>query len=145
MIYYFSESCSFSLSPRTRSMPKAPREAIGKFLQEFKEIATEGGGIHFIHRRKNIESLAYLGLTRRNCKEEILSLSVVDYCGGPKADRGKPGEIWEFGKVIAGMEVYIKLKIAQVGEERIAKCLSFHVAQVPIRFPYKDDLEKKGV
>jgi hypothetical protein len=123
-------------------MGKASREAIGRFLGEFKHIAT-GRGIYVLDRLKNRQSLAYLGLTSANRRDEILGLSVADYCRGPKPDRDKSGEIWEFGKVIRGMEVYIKLKVAQVGEEKIAKCLSFHVAERPISCPYRDNPEGK--
>ena len=41
-------------------------------------------------------------------------------------------------------EVYIKLKIAQVGEEKIAKCLSFHTPNFPLCYPYKEELKKGG-
>jgi hypothetical protein len=125
-------------------LDQAKRGLVVKFLKEFKKIATEGRGIDFISRRKNLDSLAKLGLTKKNCKEEILGLSVAEYCGGPEPNKDRPGEIWEFGKVIANKEVYIKLKIAQVGKEKIAKCLSFHVAEYPLRFPCGEDLEKGG-
>jgi len=123
-------------------MGKASREAIGKFLEEFKEIAVDRG-IYVLSRRKNLQSLAYLGLTKANCKEEILGLSVADYCAGPKPDRDEPGEIWEFGKVIRGIGVYVKLKVAQVDEDKIAKCLSFHIAERPISCPYQDNPEER--
>ncbi len=115
-----------------------------KFLKEFKIIATKGRGIDIVSRRKNLDFLAKLGLTKRNCKDEILSLSVADYCDGPKLDKDRPGEIWEFGKRILGQNVYIKLKIAQVGKERIAKCLSFHMAEFPLCFPFREDSGGKG-
>jgi hypothetical protein len=54
---------------------------------------------------------------------------------GPEPDKDKPGDIWIFGKEIEGKEVYIKLKIAIVGEVRIAKCISFHIANFPLSFP----------
>ena len=119
-------------------MGETEQERIGKFLKEFKKIVTEGRGIDLISRRKNLESLASLGLTKRNCKDEILGLSVSDFCAGPKPDRDRPGEIWEFGKTIGAKEVYIKLKVAQVGTEKIAKCLSFHIAEFPLRFPFRE-------
>lgn len=116
-------------------MNEIKRAFVASFLKEFKKIATKGRGIDFISRSKNIDSLLKLSLTKKNAREEILSLSVADYCGGPEPDKNKPGEIWEFGKLVEGKEVYIKLKIAQVGQEKIAKCLSFHVAEYPLCFP----------
>ena len=116
-------------------MDEAKKEAIRRFLREFKHIATSGRGIDIVDRQKNMQALARLGLTKRNCREGILSLSVEDYCEGPKPDKDRPGEVWEFGKLIEGNEVYIKLKIARVGRVKLAKCISFHVAERPLCFP----------
>jgi len=90
-----------------------------------------------------MEALADLGLTKNNLKEKILALSVEDYCGGPEPDRDRAGDVWIFGKQIFGREIYIKLKIAWVGKEKIAKCLSFHPASYPLCFPYRGE-EKEG-
>ncbi len=126
-------------------MNSTEKEQVAKFLKEFKEIATKGRGIDFIGRRKNLESLASLGLTKRNSEDEILNLSVADYCAGPKPDKDRPGEIWEFGKIIEAKMVYIKLKIGGGRSEKIAKCISFHPAEFPLRFPYRYFDEKGGV
>ena len=115
------------------------KETIRRFLREFKQIAATGRGVDIVDRRRNIQSLAQLGLTKRNYIALILGLSVADYCDGPKPDKDRPGEIWEFGKIIEGKEVYIKLKIAQLGEVRLAKCLSFHIAEHPLLFPCREE------
>jgi hypothetical protein len=117
------------------------KSGVVKFLIEFKKIMVTGRGLDIVPRRENLDALSDLGLTRNNLKEEILALSVQDYCEGPEPDKDRPGEIWIFGKQVAGKEIYIKLKIAQVGKEKIAKCLSFHPANFPLCFPYHD---KKG-
>lgn len=67
----------------------------------------------------------------------MLGLSVADYSAGPKPDRDRGGDIWEFGKDIDGYEVYIKLKVASVDDAMIAKCISFHIAQYPLKYPHK--------
>lgn len=125
-------------------MDKAQKEKVGEFLKEFKKIVTTGRGLDIIPRRDNIDALAKLGMTKKNRKDEILALSVADYCEGPIPDRDKPGEIWVFGKCMGGKEVYIKLKIAHSGNEKIAKCLSFHAAQHPLCFPFKEKQEEGG-
>jgi len=111
------------------------------FLKEFKKIVTQKRGLDIVGRKENLNSLIELGLTKKNCEYEILSLSVSDYCAGPKPDKNRPGVIWEFGKKISGHSVYIKLKIAEVGSVRIAKCISFHVAQHPIINPLKSKVK----
>lgn len=112
------------------------KEEVRKFLLDFKQTAA-GSGIDLVPRQGTLETLRFLGLTKRNLEETLLELSVADYCAGPKPDRDRPGEIWEFGTNVDGYEVYIKLKVADVGTLRIAKCISFHIASRPIRYPYR--------
>jgi len=107
------------------------------FLKDFKKIVTQERGLDIVGRKENKKSLLQLGFTRKNCKNEILNLSVSDYCAGPKPDKDRPGVIWEFGKNISGYDIYIKLKIAETGSVRIAKCISFHIAEFPIINPLK--------
>ena len=125
-------------------MGEVNRELVAEFLKKFKRIATKVRGIDIVSRRKNLDSLAKLGLTKRNCKDEILNLSVGDYCAGPKPDKDRSGQIWEFGRRISGRDIYIKLKIAEVGQQKIAKCISFHVAEFPLCFPFRGDHNERG-
>lgn len=108
-----------------------------KFLREFKKIIVEGRGLDLIPTPKNRKCMLDLGITKRNCRDEILSLSVEDYCEGPKSDKDQSGQLWVFSKEINGMQVYIKLKTAVVGSQKIAKCLSFHLVESPLCFPYR--------
>jgi hypothetical protein len=107
------------------------------FLLEFKQVATAGSGIDIVPRAETRPTLARLGLTRVNLEEILLGLSVTDYCQGAEPDRDRPGNVWIFGCEIEGHEVYIKLKIAQAGEKRIAKCISFHIARYPLEYPHR--------
>lgn len=136
MIYYVDENKSnpFFQDPRL-DVPKEVRAAI--FLKNFKEIVTDGRGLDFVNRQENLKSLLDLGLTRKNAEHEILGLSVSDYCSGPEPDQDRGGSMWMFGKTIGAKEVYIKLKIAGVGDVKIAKCISFHVAKYPLCYPLK--------
>lgn len=88
-------------------------------------------------RLENREFLLRLGITEENQEKEILALTVEDYCEGPKRDRSMAGDVWIFGKKIREVEVYIKLKIAEVQGEKIARCLSFHKAKKPLNYPFK--------
>jgi len=45
--------------------------------------------------------------------------------------------VQEGGLYVVKREVYVKLKIAQVGTHKIAKCISFHAAQQPLCYPFK--------
>ena len=110
---------------------------VAVFLKEFKSIVTRGRGLLVIPRKTNRDTLIELSINKRIRIIEILSLSKENYCNGPKPDKDMPGDIWEFGKVINGVEVYIKLKIADAACERIAKCISFHKAKFPLDFPLR--------
>jgi len=85
---------------------------IRDFLVEFKGIMAKGRGLNIVNRRENIDTLAKMGLTKKNLIEEIMTLSVENYCQGPEPDRDRPGAIWVFGKQIGAEEIYVKLKIA---------------------------------
>jgi hypothetical protein len=111
---------------------------IRDFLREFKRIAAKNG-IYVIPRDKNQQALAELGLTRKNRFDIIMTLSVADYCRGPEPDRNKAGCIWEFGRIVEGRSVYIKLKIAGTDGGDIALCISFHAAEFPLSFPCKGE------
>jgi hypothetical protein len=117
------------------------KEEVRRFLRVFKKAALRRG-IDFIPRREFLEARVRLGLTTRNCKDEIVALTVDDYCEGPSPDRDRPGDVWVFGKKMSGTDIYIKLKLASVEGQTIAKCLSFHQAGYPLCFPFQE--EKKG-
>ena len=112
-------------------------EDIWDFLLEFKMAATGGSGVDIVPRNETREILGLLGLTKLDLELLLLNLSIVNFCNGPEPDRDRPGEIWMFGIQIQGHEVYIKLKVAQVGKQKIAKCISFHIAHYPLKYPHR--------
>ena len=118
-------------------METASKSQVNSFLKEFKVIVTSGRGLFIIPRASNNATITMLGLTRKTVELEILSLSVVDYSSGPKADRDRAGEVWIFGKAINEHEIYIKLKIVEIEETKIAKCISFHEAEFSLTYPFK--------
>lgn len=112
-----------------------PKDVL-KYLDEYKECVL-CNNFYVVSRKKNNDCLIALGLTKDQRKEIILQLSVIDYIKGPEADFDKAGSIWIFGKVIGGYEVYIKLKLIESENQKIAKCLSFHIADYPMTYPFK--------
>lgn len=126
-------------------MDEAKIDYVKKFLAQFKKaIEANNGSLYVVSRQKNRDSLIILGLTEEIREEIILSLSLQDYCDGPKRDPIWAGDVWEFGRVIEGEEVYIKLKLETIcGNER-PTCISFHKAQCPLTFPFKMEGNDKG-
>jgi hypothetical protein len=111
------------------------KREVAIFLNDIKDIIDYGSGLWVIPRQETQEDLIELGLTVRTQLEEILSLTVKDYCSGPEPDRDRPGVVWTFGKEINGKNVYIKLKIFSVHGTDHVKCLSFHIARQPLSHP----------
>lgn len=109
---------------------------VAVFLKEFKHLIS-AKKFYVVGRLENQHFLADLGLTKEDRKDLILSLTIEDYCSGPEPDKDQAGEIWVFGKEVAGQEIYIKLKIPDTGSQKIAKCISFHVATYPLKYPYR--------
>ncbi len=61
-------------------MSELKKAEIRDFLLEFKKIMVAGRGLDIVNRCENIDAMANLGFTKKNFKEEIMTLSVRDYC-----------------------------------------------------------------
>jgi hypothetical protein len=115
------------------------------FLVDVKQTITAPGdwsGWVLVPREENMRCISKLGFKLGDVRDEILSLSVEDYCDGPVMDRDEPGQLWVFGKAIKGMEVYIKLKLATFGTTNPIKqvrVISFHAADKRLPYPYKEE------
>ena len=103
------------------------------FLILFKEFAQKK--FVFVPRDKSLDSIARLGITLKQAKQEVMELTYENYCRGPVPDTLRGGELWEFGRQIEGKEIFIRLKV--VLQYDMAKCQSFHVAEQPLQYPYK--------
>ncbi len=112
-------------------------QQIRNFLLEFKNIAASKRGVFLVPRNGTNATLKHLGLTKRIVMEIFLSLSVADYSKGPEKDRDVGGDLWIFGKKVKGEEIYIKLKVTSVNGTKIAKCISFHIAERALNYPYR--------
>ena len=108
------------------------------FLEQFK-IKLDIYDIVFRTRTndKNERTLFALDITSRYRKDVIRNLEVRDYSQGPLADELYHGtEMWVFGKDVKGQEVYIKISMG--APERHTICISFHIAERPMRYPFKE-------
>jgi hypothetical protein len=105
------------------------------FLFQFKEFAQNT--FSFYLREESLDTMARLGITVPQVKNEILGLTYQDYYRGPISDTDskKGGEYWEFGKLICGQEIFIKLKT--ISEFSAAICFSFHIPEKQIEYPFK--------
>ena len=111
-------------------------QEVEKFLNTFHQ-KVEVFDIFFMDDRdKNLRSLDELGIIRGMRKEIIRSLTVEDYSEGPIRNiLNALGDLWVFGKDVNGQEVYIKISYGV--PNRRAICISFHLAEYPMNYPYK--------
>lgn len=92
----------------------------------------------FLDRAKNIQALIDLEITRVNRKELLLELSVEDYFRGPTKYYDNGPDLWEFGRFLQSKEVYIKITFGVINKPVI--CISFHLAERAIVYPFKRHL-----
>ena len=111
---------------------------IEKFLNEFKQKVEIFDIIFYDNRGKNIDTLAALDIIPNQRKEIIKKITVTDYSEGPITNLlDKLGDLWVFGKEVNGQEVYIKICYGLPNRQTI--CISFHIAEYPMKYPYKKD------
>ena len=107
-------------------------ESPSNFLTRFKNTVSEKG-LTILNRDVNNQSLRKLKIPPLVRKQIILNLEVKNYCKNPMTDSdGSPGEVWIFGHKYENKTIYIKLKL-----DAEAKCLSFHLAEGEMHFPYE--------
>jgi len=115
---------------------------VKSFLLAVKYAIQDGSLLFRRGRQKNKESMVRLGLDLNDVASEVMSLSVNDYCDGPLKDCEFEGEIWEFGKEVAGKEVYIKLKLGGDKRNQQVIVISFHIAEFQLSYRFKQSLKK---
>ena len=111
-------------------------EEVKAFLDQFN-IKAQVFGIRFRNdREKNKETMRLLALTPFQREVIVKTLQAEDYVEGPVIDvLNKEGEMWVFGKDVKGREVYIKITLGTENGQTI--CISFHIAEHPLEYPFK--------
>lgn len=104
------------------------------FLNTFK-AKLDVFDVIFMERDKNLRALIDLEITRVSRKEILKDLKVEDYFRGPTRDVDKGPDLWEFGRLLRKKEVYIKITIGMMDKPVI--CISFHLAERAIEYPFK--------
>ena len=112
------------------------REDVQKFLNQFHQKMKIFGIIYRDDRGKNQKTLEELEIVPSYRRVIIENLIVEDYVQGPVVDLlNKLGEMWVFGKDVKGHEVYIKISMGLANSQTI--CISFHIAEYPLSYPFK--------
>ena len=119
-----------------KDMSVVTKDEVQSFLDMFHAKMKIYGIIYRDDRGKNQKALEELEIVPSYRKVVIESLNVEDYVGGPVVDSlNRMGEMWVFGKDVKEREVYIKIMISDFGGQTI--CISFHLAERPMNYPFK--------
>jgi hypothetical protein len=114
----------------------ATKSEVELFLQQLKSkmLVYE---IVFRPRDKNNDTIATLDILPKDRIDYIKNLKVEDYYAGPTKDTYDPQrpEYYEFGIIINGAEVYVKISLGLTNKP--IDCMSFHIAERAIRYPFK--------
>lgn len=112
------------------------KDLVIQFLKEFKDKKKIWGIFFRDDRGKNAQTLADLEIRPIEREKIIDALSVEDYSDGPLKDTlNKAADMWVFGKMVKKKEIYIKVTMGWPGAQVI--CISFHVAEKNISYPFK--------
>lgn len=111
---------------------------VESFLSAFHSKVKVFGILFRDDRDKNRNALIDLDISRLERLEVIRSIVAIDYSEGPLIDELNLGtEMWVFGKDVNGMEVYIKITLGGFNGRTI--CISFHRAEHPMTYPFKQN------
>jgi len=115
----------------------ATKDDVQSFLKRLRAKAKIYQIIYEDDRPKNVQTLATLELKPHERDEYVTNLTVDDYSEGPKPENffGGSSEMYVFGKAVKNQEVYIKVTLGQPNNSVI--CISFHIAEFPIVYPFK--------
>lgn len=115
------------------------KQDVEKFLEEIR--AKEACGVitfMFLNQReKNAQALLDLDIPPDKRKEVILQLKAEDFYRIEEGVYQEQYEMVAFGKIVKGVEVYIKISVTK----RNVICISFHQAEFPIIYPFKIKVE----
>jgi len=109
---------------------------IQRFLVDFHTKMDFWGIVVRDDRGKNSQTLLDLEITKDQRNKILKALVVKDYSEGPLTDSLYGGaEMWVFGRMVKGKEIYIKITMGVAGAKVI--CISFHIAEHPMKYPQK--------
>ena len=113
------------------------KEQVESFLEELHTKMKIFGILFRDDREKNRKTLQELEIVPSYRKVIIENLCLEDYVQGPVVDElNRLGEMWVFGKDVKGREIYIKVMISGTTSQTI--CISFHFAERPLVYPFKE-------
>lgn len=113
------------------------KEEIIRFLKQFQDKKRIWQIVFRDDRGKNSKALSELEIIPNQRIEIIDNLKHTDYTEGPLEEKlNKGAEMWVFGKMLKGKEIYIKISMGVAATAPVI-CISFHIAEKAMVYPYK--------
>ncbi|MGD0589395.1 MAG: toxin [Bacteroidota bacterium] len=113
------------------------KDQVDSFLKDFKEKMKIWNILFRDDRAKNTQALADLEITPIDRKYILNNLSADDFSEGPLVETLYGGSnMWIFGKEVKNQEVFIKISMGFTGASVL--CISFHIAENPLQYPFKE-------
>lgn len=114
----------------------ANEDEVKRFLQNFHAKLSISNIIFRDDRGKNTQMLLTLEIMPGSRVEIIKKIKIEDYSEGPLPDvLNKQTDMWVFGKEEKEKEIYIKISLGYPGCSTI--CISFHIAEYKMNYPFK--------
>jgi len=111
---------------------------VAAWLRDFRDKMKIWDILFRDDRGKNSQTLLALELRPDDRKKIIASLKTEDYSEGPLVDiLNKGADMWIFGRQVKHQEIYIKITMGAPGTSVI--CISFHIAEHAMRYPFKKE------
>ncbi|HKM95022.1 MAG TPA: hypothetical protein VJY41_15330 [Prolixibacteraceae bacterium] len=112
------------------------KNEVAIYLKELKVKMRIFGILFLDDRGKNQQTLHDLEISPTKRKEIIGSLKAEDFSQGPLDEKMRGLlPMWVFGKLVKKHEVYIKISMGV--ENSGAVCISFHIAEYHMVYPFK--------
>lgn len=112
------------------------KEVVETFLNKFHTKFGIWSIIFRDDRAKNTQALLDLEITPIKRTDIIKGIKITDYSEGPIDEKINGGsEMWVFGKMIKDKEIYIKITLGF--ENTSVICISFHIAEHKMKYPFK--------
>lgn len=114
----------------------ATKNEVETYLKELKVKMKIFGILFLDDRGKNQQTLHDLEISPAKRIEIINSLKSEDYSQGPLDEKMRGIlPLWIFGKQVKKNEIYIKVSMGIENSEAV--CISFHIAEHTMNYPFK--------
>ena len=113
------------------------KDQIILFLQNFHLKMDIWGIVFRDDRGKNTQALLDLEISPDDRNKILKALKTENYAEGPLTEKLNGGsDMWVFGNVVKGKEIYIKISMGI--RNATAICISFHIAEHKMNYPFRE-------